>query len=50
VTADRTDTVIRLTVHDNDPGMDPDFLPHATERFSCADTARTTPGTGLGLW
>jgi signal transduction histidine kinase len=29
--------------------MDPQFLPRATERFSRADIARTTPGTGLGL-
>jgi signal transduction histidine kinase len=48
-TADRTADVIRLTVHDHGPGMDPAFLPRATERFSRADTARTTPGTGLGL-
>ena len=48
-TADRTADVIRLTVHDHGPGMDPDFLPRAAERFSRADTARSTPGTGLGL-
>jgi two-component system OmpR family sensor kinase len=49
VTADRTAAVIRLTVHDHGAGMDPAFLPRAAERFSRADTARTTPGTGLGL-
>ncbi|NUS17130.1 MAG: HAMP domain-containing histidine kinase [Streptomyces sp.] len=38
-----------LTVHDDGPGMDPQFLPHATERFSRADAARTSPGSGLGL-
>ncbi|MDF9814231.1 HAMP domain-containing sensor histidine kinase [Streptomyces sp. SPB162] len=38
-----------LTVHDNGPGMDPRFLPQATERFSRADAARTSPGSGLGL-
>ena len=48
-TADRTAEVIRLTVHDTGSGMDPNFLPRATERFSRADTARTTSGTGLGL-
>jgi signal transduction histidine kinase len=47
--AERTADLIRLTVHDHGTGMDPDFLPRATERFSRADTARTTPGTGLGL-
>lgn len=39
----------RLTVHDAGPGMPAQFLPHAAERFARADTARTTPGTGLGL-
>ncbi|MEU7870032.1 HAMP domain-containing sensor histidine kinase [Dactylosporangium sp. NPDC049140] len=39
----------RLTVHDTGPGMPAEFLPHAAERFARADTARTTPGTGLGL-
>jgi signal transduction histidine kinase len=29
--------------------MPAQFLPHAAERFARADTARTTPGTGLGL-
>jgi two-component system OmpR family sensor kinase len=29
--------------------MPAEFLPHAAERFARADTARTTPGTGLGL-
>ena len=48
-TADRTAELIRLTVHDHGTGMDPDFLPRAAERFSRADTARSTPGTGLGL-
>ncbi|GIH19026.1 two-component sensor histidine kinase [Rugosimonospora africana] len=49
VTAARTTNLIILTVHDEGPGMDPQFLPHATERFSRADNARTSPGTGLGL-
>jgi signal transduction histidine kinase len=39
----------RLTVHDSGAGMPPEFLPHAAERLARADTARTTPGTGLGL-
>jgi len=47
--ADRTADVIRLTVHDHGTGIDPEFLPRAAERFSRANTARTTPGTGLGL-
>jgi signal transduction histidine kinase len=49
VSVDRIGDVVRLSVHDDGPGMAPDFLPHASERFSRADTARTSPGTGLGL-
>ncbi|MFG3577740.1 sensor histidine kinase [Micromonospora chersina] len=49
VTADSVDGLVRVTVHDTGPGMDPGFLPHATQRFRRADPARTTPGTGLGL-
>ncbi|MBA3907904.1 MAG: HAMP domain-containing histidine kinase, partial [Pseudonocardiales bacterium] len=49
VHADRVDAGIRIVVHDDGPGIDPDFLPHATERFARADTARATPGAGLGL-
>jgi signal transduction histidine kinase len=49
VTAEPVDNAIRLTIHDTGPGMAAAFLPHATDRFTRADTARTTPGTGLGL-
>ncbi|MFI7282831.1 sensor histidine kinase [Micromonospora chersina] len=49
VTAHRVDGLVRVTVHDSGTGMDPGFLPHATERFRRADPARTSPGTGLGL-
>jgi two-component system, OmpR family, sensor kinase len=44
-----TASYARLTVHDSGPGMPTTFLPHAAQRFARADTARTTPGTGLGL-
>jgi two-component system OmpR family sensor kinase len=40
---------VALGVHDAGPGMPTQFLPHAAERFARADTARTTPVTGLGL-
>jgi len=42
---------VRITVEDNGPGIDPDFLPHVFERFSQADssTARRHKGLGLGL-
>jgi len=36
-------------VADAGPGFPPGFLPHAFERFSRADDARTTTGAGLGL-
>jgi len=38
-----------LRVHDAGAGMSPAFLARATARFARADTARSTPGTGLGL-
>ncbi len=48
-TAYQTPTLISVAVHDNGTGIEPAFLPHATERFSRADASRTSPGTGLGL-
>jgi signal transduction histidine kinase len=39
----------RLTVTDHGPGMPPDLLQTATQRFARADEARTRPGSGLGL-
>jgi two-component system, OmpR family, sensor kinase len=40
---------VELHVRDEGPGLPPDFLPHAFERFSRADPARTSGGAGLGL-
>ena len=40
---------VELHVRDEGPGLPPDFLPHAFERFSRADSARTSGGAGLGL-
>jgi two-component system, OmpR family, sensor kinase len=40
---------VELHVRDQGPGLPPDFLPHAFERFSRADPARTSGGAGLGL-
>jgi signal transduction histidine kinase len=49
IDATRAETGVRIAVHDEGPGMEPAFLSRATERFARADTARTSPGTGLGL-
>jgi signal transduction histidine kinase len=38
-----------LTVSDDGPGFPAAFLPHAFERFSRADAARSAGGAGLGL-
>ena len=40
---------VEIRVQDHGPGFPPGFLPRAFDRFSRADTARTTGGTGLGL-
>jgi signal transduction histidine kinase len=40
---------VEIHVGDHGPGFPPGFLPHAFDRFTRADTARTTGGTGLGL-
>jgi two-component system OmpR family sensor kinase len=40
---------IALRVSDEGTGFPPDFLPHAFERFSRADVARSEAGAGLGL-
>jgi two-component system OmpR family sensor kinase len=38
-----------FTVHDDGPGFAPDLAPHAFERFTRGDAARTRGGAGLGL-
>ena len=40
---------VALGVADGGHGFPPDFLPHAFERFSRADEARSRGGAGLGL-
>jgi signal transduction histidine kinase len=49
VTLEQSPTGVVLTVSDDGGGMDPRFLPHATERFARADTSRQGSGAGLGL-
>src|SRR3954453_8779803 len=38
-----------LQVRDEGPGFPPDFLEHASERFSRSESSRTSGGAGLGL-
>ena len=40
---------LELAVRDHGPGFPPEFLEHAFERFSRADSGRSTGGAGLGL-
>jgi signal transduction histidine kinase len=40
---------VEIRVDDHGAGFPPGFLPRAFDRFTRADTARTTGGTGLGL-
>jgi two-component system OmpR family sensor kinase len=40
---------VELHVSDEGPGFPPEFLPHAFERFSRPDEARSGHGAGLGL-
>jgi signal transduction histidine kinase len=40
---------VHIEVRDRGPGIDPDFLPRALDRFTRADPARTSGGAGLGL-
>jgi signal transduction histidine kinase len=49
VTARDKDSDVVIEIRDHGPGFDPDFLPHAFERFTQADAARTGGGSGLGL-
>jgi two-component system, OmpR family, sensor kinase len=47
--ADRENGSVVLRVSDEGAGFAPDFLPHAFERFSRADGARSRGAAGLGL-
>jgi signal transduction histidine kinase len=49
VRPDNDPLMVTVQVRDHGPGFDPEFLPHAFERFSQADPARTGHGAGLGL-
>ncbi len=49
VTVETVDGLARLVVADAGPGMDPDLLSTATQRFARSPDARARPGSGLGL-
>jgi signal transduction histidine kinase/integral membrane sensor domain MASE1 len=49
VTVCREGDLVRITVEDEGPGIDPAFLPHLFERFRQADSSVTRIHGGLGL-
>jgi signal transduction histidine kinase len=49
IAAHHAGSSVELHVRDDGPGVPPDYLPRAFERFSRPDTARAGGGTGLGL-
>lgn len=49
LTAEQTDGTTSLSVADEGPGFPAEFVGKAFDRFSRAETSRTTKGTGLGL-
>ena len=49
VSVETVDAVVRLRVADAGPGMSPELLASATQRFARSDEARSRPGAGLGL-
>jgi signal transduction histidine kinase len=49
LTLDASTNGLRITVEDNGPGISPDFLPVAFDRFSRPDESRSSSGGGGGL-
>lgn len=47
--ASRTGDHVEIVVSDTGPGIPSEHLPHVFERFYRGDSARTSPGFGLGL-
>ena len=47
---DIAERVYRATVRDHGPGIPPEDLPFATERFYRGSNAHEAPGAGLGLF
>jgi signal transduction histidine kinase len=48
ITARQNGSHLRLSVEDNGPGIDPEFVPSLFDRFQRSDDARQS-GTGAGL-
>lgn len=40
---------VTLTVEDNGPGIEPEFLPHVFEMFRQADSSSSRPHSGMGI-
>lgn len=50
IEATQTPSRLQVVVRDSGPGFPPEFRARAFDRFSRAEAARTTPGSGLGLY
>ncbi|MFN8121879.1 MAG: HAMP domain-containing sensor histidine kinase [Thermoleophilia bacterium] len=49
VSAEPVPGAVALWVHDEGPGIAPEFVPQAARRFRRAEVSRSSPGSGLGL-
>jgi signal transduction histidine kinase len=49
LSGDIRDEDVRICVEDTGPGLSPEFMPSAFERFSAKGTPAARPGAGLGL-
>ncbi|MBA4141983.1 MAG: response regulator [Nitrosospira sp.] len=49
ITVERSDSLLRVTVKDSGPGIEPGFLPYIFDRFRQADSSLTRQHAGLGL-
>jgi signal transduction histidine kinase len=49
ISLSKDNSFAKLTIADSGPGIKPEFLPHAFERFTQADSGTTKKHGGLGL-